>query len=117
MATSERWKDKAGEMQEHTEWHRISFFGRQAEVCSEYLRKGSAVYVEGRLQTRKYTDKAGVDRYVTEIRGDRMQMLGEAKGRGGGPVTTPAQKDTNARHLAPPSAAGRFFDISDDIIF
>ena len=81
IATTDKWKDKSGEMQEQTEWHRIAFFGRQAEICGEYLRKGSQVYVEGRLQTRKWTDKDGHERYTTEIRGDRMQMLG---GRGGG---------------------------------
>ena len=80
IATTEKWKDKNGEMQEQTEWHRIAFFGRQAEICGEYLRKGSSVYVEGRLQTRKWTDKDGNERYTTEVRGDRMQMLG-ARGR------------------------------------
>jgi len=65
LATTEKWKDKSGEAQEQTEWHRISFFGRQAEICGEYLRKGSSIYVEGRLQTRKWTDKEGVERYTT----------------------------------------------------
>jgi len=76
IATTEKWKDKGGEMQEHTEWHRVSFFGRQAEVCGEYLKKGSSVYVEGSIRTRKYTDKEGVERYATEIKGTSMQMLG-----------------------------------------
>ena len=84
LATTEKWKDKAGEAQEQTEWHRVSFFGRQAEICGEYLRKGSSIYVEGRLQTRKYTDKEGVERYSTEIRGDRMQLLSSREGSGGG---------------------------------
>jgi single-strand DNA-binding protein len=76
IATSETWKDKNGERQEATEWHRVSFFGRQAEVCGEYLKKGAMVYVEGKIQTRKWQDQSGQDRYTTEIRGDRMQMLG-----------------------------------------
>jgi single-strand DNA-binding protein len=80
IATTEKFKDKSGAMQEHTEWHRISFFGRQAEVAGEYLKKGSPVYVEGRIRTRKWQDKEGNDRYSTEIVGDRMQLLG---GRGG----------------------------------
>lgn len=79
VATTEKWKDKQGDMQEQTEWHRISFFGKLAEVCGQYLSKGSQVYVEGKLQTRKYTDKDGVEKYSTEIRGDRMQMLGGSR--------------------------------------
>jgi single-strand DNA-binding protein len=128
IATTEKWKDKGGEMQEQTEWHRIAFFGRQAEICGEYLRKGSSVYVEGRLQTRKWTDKDGNERYSTEIRGDRMQMLG---GRGGGGTTAemrepdyavsegapaPAKKPAGA-----PSGGGKkssgFDDLDDDIPF
>lgn len=76
-ATSEQWKDKeSGEKQEKTEWHRIVFFGKLAEIAGEYLKKGSQVYVEGKLQTRKWQDKEGVDRYSTEIVGSEMQMLG-----------------------------------------
>lgn len=78
IATTDKYKDKAGNPQEITEWHRVAFFGRTAEVCGQYLKKGAPVYVEGSLRTRKYTDKEGVERYVTEIRGDRMQMLGNA---------------------------------------
>lgn len=82
VATTDTWKDKTtGERKEQTEWHRVSFFGRTAEVCSQYLKKGSAIYVEGSLRTRKYTDKDGIEKYSTEIRGDTMQMLG---GRAGG---------------------------------
>lgn len=81
VATTEQWKDKSGDKQEATEWHRVSFFGRQAEVCGQYLKKGSSVYIEGSIRTRKWQDQSGQDRYSTEIRGDRMQMLG---GRGGG---------------------------------
>lgn len=77
VATSERWTDKqTGEKKELTEWHRISFFGKLSEIASQYLRKGSQVYVEGRLRTRKWTDQNGVDRYTTEIIADQMQMLG-----------------------------------------
>src|SRR3982751_5026038 len=87
IATTEKWKDKAsGDMKEQTEWHRISLFGRQAEVAGEYLKKGSAVYIEGRIQTRKWQDKEGKDQYTTEIRADRMQLLGGRAGGGGGDV-------------------------------
>jgi single-strand DNA-binding protein len=123
LATTEKWKDKAGEAQEQTEWHRISFFGRQAEICGEYLRKGSSIYVEGRLQTRKWTDKEGIERYTTEIRGDRMQMLG---GRSG--ATGFDNAPTGAREPEPagaPAASGKpaqkksggFDDLDDDIPF
>ena len=102
IATTEKWKDKSGEQQEQTEWHRVAFFGRQAEICGEYLKKGSSVYIEGRLQTRKWTDKDGVERYSTEIRGDRMQMLG---GRGGGNMGEPPMaREPEASTSAPASA-------------
>ena len=81
VATTDRWKDKAtGEQKELTEWHRISFFGKLAEIAGQYLKKGSQVYVEGRLRTRKYTDKDGIDRYATEIIADTLQMLGSRQG-------------------------------------
>ena len=87
IATSENWRDKqTGEQQERTEWHRVAFFGRLAEVAGEYLRKGSQVYVEGSLRTRKWQDKQGNDRYSTEIVGNDLQMLG---GRGGGAASAP----------------------------
>jgi single-strand DNA-binding protein len=77
VATSEQWKDKqTGEKQERTEWHRVSMFGKLAEIAAEYLRKGSQVYLEGKIQTRKWQDKEGKDRYSTEIVADQMQMLG-----------------------------------------
>lgn len=77
IATTESWKDKAsGEKREATEWHRVVMFGKLAEIASQYLRKGSQVYIEGRLQTRKWQDKDGQDRYITEIRADVMKMLG-----------------------------------------
>src|SRR6266446_928590 len=82
VATTDTWKDKNGEKQEKTEWHTVVFFGRQAEIAGEYLKKGRQVYVEGRLQTRKWQDKEGQDRYTTEIVADRMQMLGSREGSG-----------------------------------
>jgi len=87
IATSESWKDKAtGEQKERTEWHRVKFFGKLAEIAGEYLKKGSQVYVEGRLRTDKYTDKNGVERYTTDVFADDMQMLGGkmSGGEGGG---------------------------------
>jgi single-strand DNA-binding protein len=85
LATTDRYKDKtSGEMKELTEWHRVSFFGRLAEIVNEYLKKGSSVYIEGRIRTRKYTDQAGVEKYATEIVADQMQMLGGRSGAGGG---------------------------------
>lgn len=85
VATSESWKDKtSGEQQERTEWHRVKFFGRLAEIAGEYLKKGSQVYIEGKLRTDKYTDKAGVEKYSTDIIADEMQMLGGKMGGGEG---------------------------------
>jgi single-strand DNA-binding protein len=85
VATSESWKDKqSGEQKERTEWHRVAMFNRLAEVAAEYLRKGSQVYIEGKIRTRKWQDKDGQDRYTTEIIADEMQMLGARGGSGGG---------------------------------
>jgi single-strand DNA-binding protein len=126
VATTDKWKDKAsGEMKEATEWHRIAFFGRLAEIAGEYLKKGSQVYVEGSLRTRKWQDKDGQDRYSTEIRGDTMQMLGRREG-GGAPreegTTRAAPRDEAARGEAKAPAAakkpgGKFDDMEDDIPF
>lgn len=82
VATSESWKDKNGEQQERTEWHRVKFFGRLAEIAGEYLKKGSQVYIEGSLRTEKYTDKSGVEKYTTDIIAGEMQMLGGGGGKG-----------------------------------
>jgi len=133
IATTDRYKDKAtGEFKEITEWHRVSFFGRLAEIAGQYLRKGSQVYVEGSLRTRKWTDKDGQEKYTTEIRADQMQMLGSRQGMGG-----PSQSDDGGgydepRRAAPalraPAAAARpapapskaasgFDDMDDDIPF
>ncbi|MEW5771665.1 MAG: single-stranded DNA-binding protein [Pseudomonadota bacterium] len=101
IATTDKFKDRNGEMQETTEWHSVAFFGKTAEICGQYLKKGSQVYVEGSLRTRKWQDKDGNDRYTTEIRGDRMQMLG---GRGGGGV---ADYDSGPMDDAPPPRAGK----------
>ena len=94
VATTDSWKDKqSGEKQDRTEWHRIVFFGKLAEIAGEYLRKGSQVYVEGRIQTRKWQDKEGNDRYTTEIVGNDMQMLG---GRGNAGASAPSQPEQSA---------------------
>lgn len=129
VATTDRWKDKAsGEMKEQTEWHRISFFGRLAEVAGEYLKKGSQVYVEGSIRTRKWQDKDGTDRYSTEIRADSMQMLGRREG-GAEDRGEPAQRQAQPKAAAPkreepkvePAAARKpktnFDDMEDDIPF
>jgi len=84
LATTDKWKDKqSGEMREATEWHRLVFNGRLAEIAAQYLRKGSQIYVEGQIRTRKYQDKDGVEKYATDIRVDQMQMLGSRQGQGG----------------------------------
>ena len=122
LATSESWRDKeTGDQQERTEWHRVVFFGRLAEIVSEYLRKGSKVYVEGRLQTRKWQDRDGNDRYTTEIVANDMQMLdsrgGAAEDRAGPPA--PARKQSEAaapaRQDNTSGNGGEFVD--DDIPF
>jgi len=126
IATTDTWKDKAGEKQEKTEWHRVAFFGRLAEIAGEYLKKGSQVYVEGRLQTRKWQDKDGNDKYTTEIVADRMQMLGSRQGMGGGggdrePPPDRAEGGAGAQRAAPAKpagkAGGKFDDFEDDIPF
>ena len=128
IATTDRWKDKAsGEMKEATEWHRINFNGRLAEIVGQYLKKGSQVYVEGSLRTRKWTDKDGVEKFTTEIRADQMQMLGSRQGMGGGsdsdeggaysaPRAAPTARPAAAKP-APAKAASGFDDMDDDIPF
>ncbi len=139
VATTDSWKDKAtGEKKEMTKWHRVAFFGRLAEIAGQYLRKGSAVYVEGSLRTRKWQDKDGNDRYTTEIRADQMQMLGSRQGSGGGgggesygggggddfdqaprqsaPRQAPQRPAPSAPQSAPPSSGG-FGGMDDDIPF
>jgi len=123
VATTDSWKDKAsGEKKELTEWHRVAFFGRLAEIAGEYLKKGSQVYIEGSLRTRKWQDKEGKDRYTTEIRADVMQMLGSRAGAGGPrdePRGEPAPKGEGAAKpaAAAKKPAGKFDDMEDDIPF
>ncbi len=117
IATTENWKDKSGDKQEHTEWHRISFFGRLAEIAGEYLKKGSPVYVEGRIRTRKWQDKEGQDRYSTEIVADRMQLLGGRGGGGDGGGSREAAGSSSGGAKASPKKGGSFDDMDDDIPF
>ena len=113
VATSESWKDKqSGEQKERTEWHKVAMFGRLAEIAAEYLRKGSQVYIEGKLRTRKWQDRDGNDRYTTEIIADEMQMLG---GRGGGGGSAPMRDDSGPSSSPPPQSSSDDFD--DDIPF
>jgi len=106
IATTDKWKDKqSGEMKEATEWHRVVFNGRLAEIAGEYLRKGSQVYIEGSIRTRKYTDKDGVEKYATEIRADTMQMLGKREGMGGPAGDDDGGYDNAPRRSAPPARA------------
>jgi len=131
LATTDKWKDKqTGEPREHTEWHRLQFTGRLAEIAGQYLRKGSQVYVEGSIRTRKWQDQqSGQDRYSTEIRVDQMQMLGSRQGMGGPqdddgsrlasppparPAATPAPRAAAAPAAKQPSG---FDDMDDDIPF
>jgi single-strand DNA-binding protein len=122
IATSEKWKDKSGEQQEHTEWHRVAFFGKTAEIAGEYLKKGSPVYVEGRIRTRKWTDKEGQDKYSTEIVADRMQLLGSRGGGSGGsePMAReprePAAASAGGGKAQPAAKKGGAFDTMDDDI-
>ncbi len=102
LATSESWKDKqTGEPKERTEWHKVAMFGRLAEIAAEYLRKGSQVYIEGKLRTRKWQDRDGNDRYTTEIIADEMQMLGGRGGGGAAPYSGGGQSSNQ-----PPSGGG-----------
>lgn len=125
IATTESWKDKAsGEKKEETEWHRVSFFGKLAEIVGEYLKKGSPVYVEGRIKTRKWQDKDGQDRYSTEVVADRMQMLGSRGGMGapsGSDDMSQGHPEERASSARPAKAAGKsgakFDDFEDDIPF
>ena len=128
IATTEQWKDKQGEKQEKTEWHRVAFFGKLAEIAGEYLKKGRSVYVEGRLQTRKWTDKDGVEKYTTEIVASEMQMLGSREGMGGGAASgddgggsyersAPAARPAASAANRPAAKSSGFSDMDDDIPF
>jgi len=115
VATTDKWKDKqSGEMREATEWHRVVFNGRLAEIAGQYLRKGSQVYVEGSLRTRKWTDQAGVEKYSTDIRADNMQMLGGRPEGGDAPrQAAPAPRQAPQQRAPAPQGSG-FDDIPDD---
>ncbi len=127
IATTDTWKDKtSGEKKEATEWHRVVFFNRLAEIAGEYLKKGSQVYVEGRLRTRKWQDKEGQDKYTTEIVCDTMQMLGGRQGMGDGGGRPERGGDASESRSGPPAEgrpapakkpAGKFDDMEDDIPF
>jgi single-strand DNA-binding protein len=122
VATTDTWKDKNGEKQEKTEWHTVVFFGRQAEIAGEYLKKGRQVYVEGRLQTRKWQDKEGQDRYTTEIVADRMQMLGSREGSSAPVAAEPSERASAAESRSGGKSGGApakksVDDLDDDIPF
>ncbi|MFL9609313.1 single-stranded DNA-binding protein [Methylobacillus sp. Pita2] len=137
IATTDNWKDKNGQRQERTEWHNIVMYRRLAEIAGEYLKKGRPVYIEGRLQTRKWQTKEGQDRYTTEIIADQMQMLGGRDGGGSGGASydgggddfnqdygqsAPRQQAAPAQRPAPapaskPAGGGNFDDFEDDIPF
>lgn len=125
IATTETWKDKnSGEKQEKTEWHRITTYRRLAEIAGEYLKKGSQVYIEGKLQTRKWTDKDGVEKYTTEVIADEMKMLGSRQGMGGGEggggdYQRPPSGGTGGASKPAPNKGGaaKFDDMDDDIPF
>ncbi|MBI0413265.1 MAG: Single-stranded DNA-binding protein [Nitrosomonadaceae bacterium] len=119
LATTETWKDKSGEKQEKTEWHRVTFYRKLAEIAGEYLKKGRPVYVEGRLETRKWTDKAGAERYTTEIIASDMKMLGSKPGSGGFEVAEREEGSSASTSAKPVSAksGNGFEDMDDDIPF
>jgi len=141
IATSDRYKDKqSGEIKEATEWHRVAFFGKLAEIAGQYLKKGSSVYIEGRIRTRKWTDQSGAEKYSTEIIADQMQMLGSRQGMGGGDGDdnggsrqsgggygsrsgqgkgqgAGGQQDGGAARRPQPAPSNGFEDMDDDIPF
>jgi len=117
VATNESWKDKAtGEQKDRTEWHKVAMFNRLAEIAAEYLRKGSQVYIEGKLRTRKWQDKNGQDRWTTEIIADEMQMLGGRGGAGSGGGSAPTSSGQGSGPPSAPPQAGPD-DFDDDIPF
>lgn len=122
IATTETWKDKtSGEKKDATEWHNIAAFGKLAEICGQYLKKGSQVYIEGSIKTRKWQDKEGHDRYTTEIKADTMKMLGSRQGSGdatdSAPRERPAQSGNASARAPAPAAGSGFNDFEDDIPF
>jgi len=118
LATTESWKDKAsGEKKEMTEWHRVVFYRRLAEIAGQYLKKGSSVYIEGRIRTRKWQDKDGQDRYTTEIEATEMQMLGSRQGMGDAPPREYDSAPSAAPARKPAPGASNIADMDDDIPF
>ena len=123
LATSETWKDKTGAKQEKTEWHRVTFYRKLAEIVGEYLKKGNSVYVEGRLETRKWTDKTGTDRYTTEIIANEMRMLGSKSGGSNfvgenkNNKTAPPKDSATSNNNAANTPNSGFGDMDDDIPF
>lgn len=124
LATSENWKDKSGEKQEKTEWHNLVFYRRLAEVAGEYLKKGAQIYVEGKIQTRKYQTKEGQERYITEIIVNEMQMLGSKSGGAGSFEVVENQSSSSAPARSAPeskpaaaAAKSNFDNFDDDIPF
>ena len=128
IATTSNWKDKSGEKQEQTEWHRLSFFGKLAEIAGEYLKKGSQVYVEGRLKTRKWQDKDGNEKSTTEVIVEEMRMLGSRQGMGGGEgggggrdyeksSAGPSGGSSSKPSGGAKGGAAKFDDMDDDIPF
>ena len=123
LATSETWKDKTGEKKEKTEWHRVTFYRKLAEIVGEYLKKGSSVYVEGRLETRKWTDKSGTDRYTTEIIANEMRMLGSRpgansyEGENKSNKTSPSKNNDTSNDTSTNNPNSGFGDMDDDIPF
>ncbi len=118
LATTESWKDKAsGEKKEMTEWHRVVFYRRLAEIAGQYLKKGSSVYIEGRIRTRKWQDKDGQDRYTTEVEATEMQMLGSRQGMGDAPPREYDSAPSAAPARKPAPSASNIADMDDDIPF
>ncbi|MDH5481211.1 MAG: single-stranded DNA-binding protein [Nitrosomonas sp.] len=117
LATTDSWKDKTGEKQEKTEWHRVTFYRKLAEIAGEYLKKGRQVYIEGRLETRKWTDKSGVDRYTTEIIANDMKMLGSRSGSGSFDLNDKEESNAAPNQSASSKSGGGFDDMEDDIPF
>ena len=116
LATTESWKDKnSGEKKELTEWHRVVFYRKLAEIAGQYLRKGSSVYIEGRIRTRKWQDKDGQERYTTEIEANELQMLG--KREGGSEAPEQRRAPAAQQHTQQPPTGGAFGDVIDDIPF
>lgn len=116
LATTDTWKDKNGEKQEKTEWHRVTFYRKLAEIAGEYLKKGRSVYIEGRLETRKWTDKNGVERYTTDIIASDMKMLGNRPGSGNFESPPDHEEDNSVSNRSSSTKAPTGFDDMDDDI-